>query len=183
MAAEIADGSINNKALVRTCLERIREREEDVGAWVHLDEEQALAQAKVYDRKPVQGALYGIPVGIKNILDTQDMPTAYGSPFYEDHLPVWDSSCVALLRSAEAVILGKTVTTEFAWRKPGKTANPHHPRHTPGGSSSGSAAAVAQIAWFRLPSAARQAFCDPSCLILWSCRLQTDFRVTFRWRH
>jgi len=84
-----------------------------------------------------------VPVGIKDLIDTVDMPTTYGSPIYAGYRPAWDAACVALLREAGAVILGKTVTTEFAMFMPGKTANPHHPGHTPGGSSSGSAAAVA----------------------------------------
>ncbi|HJU19945.1 MAG TPA: amidase, partial [Stellaceae bacterium] len=89
--------------------------------------------------------LHGIPIAVKDLIDTVDMPTAYGSPIYQGHRPAADASCVALARAAGAVVLGKTVTTEFACFTPGKTANPHNPAHTPGGSSSGSAAAVADF--------------------------------------
>jgi len=141
--ALIARGELTSEALVTACLERIAAREEVVGAWQHLDPEQALAQARERDKNPGRGALHGIPVGIKDIIDTFDMPTCYGSPVYHGTQPAWDASCVAALRAAGAVIMGKTVTTEFAAYHPGKTANPHNPGHTPGGSSSGSAAAVA----------------------------------------
>jgi Asp-tRNA(Asn)/Glu-tRNA(Gln) amidotransferase A subunit family amidase len=142
-AAAIANGTITSEALVTACLERITAREEQVRAWEYLDPEQALAQARARDRGPAQGPLHGVPIGIKDLIDTIDMPTGYGSPIYAGHRPAWDAACVALLRAAGAVILGKTVTTEFAMFTPGKAANPHHPGHTPGGSSSGSAAAVA----------------------------------------
>jgi Asp-tRNA(Asn)/Glu-tRNA(Gln) amidotransferase A subunit family amidase len=142
-AAAIADGRITSAALVAACLERITAREECVGAWAYLAPEQALAQARERDRSPAQGPLHGVPVGIKDLIDTADMPTSYGSPIYAAYQPAWDAACVALLRMAGAVIMGKTVTTEFAMFTPGKTANPHNLHHTPGGSSSGSAAAVA----------------------------------------
>ncbi|MCB0186736.1 MAG: hypothetical protein KDE31_20860, partial [Caldilineaceae bacterium] len=89
------------------------------------------------------GPLHGVPVGIKDIFDTVDMPTCYGSPIYSGHRPAADAATVALLREAGAIILGKTVTTEFAYFRPGPTTNPNDPKHTPGGSLSGSAAAVA----------------------------------------
>lgn len=139
----IANGTITSEALVTACLERISTREEQVGAWEYLVPEQALAQARARDRNAARGPLHGVPVGIKDLIDTADMPTSYGSPIYAKHQPAADAACVALLRAAGAVIMGKTVTTEFAMFTPGKTANPHHPGHTPGGSSSGSAAAVA----------------------------------------
>lgn len=143
-AAAIVAGTITSEALVRACLERIDRREATVGAWTYLDPDQALAQARACDRRSgTPGPLHGVPVGIKDIIETCDMPTGYGSPIYANHQTAWDAACVALLRAAGAVILGKTVTTEFAMFTPGKTANPHHPGHTPGGSSSGSAAAVA----------------------------------------
>ena len=142
-AAAIAAGTITSEALVTACLERIAAREERVGAWGYLDPEQALAQARARDRSPTQGPLHGVPLGIKDLIDTSDMPTCYGSPIYAGYRPAWDAASVALLRAAGAVILGKTVTTEFAMFTPGKTANPHNVAHTPGGSSSGSAAAVA----------------------------------------
>jgi Asp-tRNA(Asn)/Glu-tRNA(Gln) amidotransferase A subunit family amidase len=97
------------------------------------------------DRKPFKGPLHGIPVGVKDIMDTADMPTCYGSPIYQDHRPARDASCVARIRAAGGIVLGKTETTEFALFHPAKTANPHNLDHTPGGSSSGSAAAVADF--------------------------------------
>ena len=142
-AEAIAAGSLTSEALVRDCLQRIEERDPAIAAWTHLDPQQALAQARDRDRAPGSGPLHGVPVGIKDIIDTADMPTTYGSPIYADNQTAWDAACVALLRQAGAVIMGKTVSTEFAMYEPGKTANPHNPAHTPGGSSSGSAAAVA----------------------------------------
>ncbi len=142
-AVAIASGTITSEALVTACLERIKEREPAVRAWEYLDAEQALTQARACDRQPARSPLHGVPVGIKDLIDTVDMPTSYGSPIYAGHRPAADAASVALLRAAGAVILGKTVTTEFAMYMPGKTANPHNPAHTPGGSSSGSAAAVA----------------------------------------
>ncbi len=142
-AEAIASGNLTSEALVRACLERIDERDPAIAAWTHLDPEQALAQARDRDRAPASGPLHGVPVGIKDIIDTADMPTTYGSPIYAAHQTAWDAACVALLRQAGAVVMGKTVSTEFAMYEPGKTANPHNPAHTPGGSSSGSAAAVA----------------------------------------
>jgi amidase len=144
-ARRLAEGALTSEALVRACLDRIAAREPVVGAWAHLDPDAALAEARARDREPRRGPLHGVPVGIKDIIDTADMPTAYGSPIYAGHRPGADAACVALLREAGAVVLGKTVTTEFAAVTPGKTANPHRPTHTPGGSSSGSAAAVADF--------------------------------------
>lgn len=143
-AARIAEGSLTSVALVEACLQRIAEREAAVGAWIHLDPEQALAEARARDAQTTsRGPLHGVPVGLKDIIDTASMPTAYGSPIYEGHRPARDAKCVEQLRAAGAVILGKTVTAEFATYHPGKTANPRNLTHTPGGSSSGSAAAVA----------------------------------------
>ena len=136
-------GTFTVTDVVRSCLDRIDAREDTVKAWQHLDPENALAQAEECDRSPAGGPLHGIPVGLKDIIDTADMPTTYGSPIYADHQPAVDAIFVQRLRAAGAVMLGKTVTTQFAHRTPGKTANPHNPDHTPGGSSSGSAAAVA----------------------------------------
>src|SRR2546422_5336247 len=144
-AAAIGAGNITSEALVTACLERITAREERVGAWEYLDPEQALAQARAHDRSSAQGPLHGVPIGIKDLIDTSDMPTSYGSPIYAGYRPAWDAASVALLRAAGAVILGKTVTTEFAMFTPGKTANPHNVAHTPGGPSSGSASAVAEM--------------------------------------
>lgn len=133
---------VSAEELTRACLERISKRDPEVHAWQFLDEERALAQARQADRSP-QGPLYGVPVGIKDIIDTADMPTEYGCSLYRGHRPAADAACVAALRRSGAVILGKTVTTELAYFTPGKTRNPIHLGHTPGGSSSGSAAAVA----------------------------------------
>jgi Asp-tRNA(Asn)/Glu-tRNA(Gln) amidotransferase A subunit family amidase len=142
-AQEIAAGRLGAEALVRACLDRIEAREPVVGAWHHLDRDAALAAARRCDASPPSGPLHGIPIAVKDLLDTADMPTAYGSAIYEGHRPAADAACVALARAAGAIVIGKTVTTEFACFTPGKTANPRNPAHTPGGSSSGSAAAVA----------------------------------------
>jgi len=142
-AERIAAGRLTAEALVTAFLDRIAAREETVGAWHYLDREQALAAARRRDGEAPRGPLHGVPVAVKDLIDTVDMPTAYGSPIYRGHRPAADASCVALARAAGAIVLGKTVTTEFACFTPGKTANPHNPAHTPGGSSSGSAAAVA----------------------------------------
>jgi Asp-tRNA(Asn)/Glu-tRNA(Gln) amidotransferase A subunit family amidase len=146
-ARRILDGVLTSEELVQSCVERIRQVEPTVQAWQFLDEEHALAQARAADERrrsgePV-GALNGIPVGIKDIIDTADMPTENGTVLHKGRTPRADAAVVARLRAAGAVILGKTVTTECAYFTPGKTRNPHHPEHTPGGSSSGSAAAVA----------------------------------------
>jgi amidase len=131
---------------VRSCLERIDSRESEVKAWIHLDRDFALAQARERDRSANRGPLHGVPFAAKDIMNTADLPTEYGSPIYKGNRPAADAACVALSRAAGGVLLGKTVTTEFASRFPwGKTSNPHNPRHTPGGSSSGSAAAVADL--------------------------------------
>ena len=142
-ARQIGARKITSEALVCDCLERIAAREGAVQAWQYLDREAALAQARAADAGPSRGLLHGLPVGVKDLIDTADMPTTYGSPIYAGHRPAWDASCVALMRAAGGIVMGKTVTTEFAVMQPGKTHNPHNPAHTPGGSSSGSAAAVA----------------------------------------
>jgi len=140
---QIAQGKITSEALVRDCLERIDAREAEVHAWQFLDRDAAIRQARVLDAGPGRGLLHGLPVGIKDVIDTVDMPAAYGSRIYAGHRPPWDAPCVALTRAAGGVIMGKTVSTEFALMQPGPTCNPRNTRHTPGGSSSGSAAAVA----------------------------------------
>jgi len=129
--------------LFEACLARIEEREAEIGAWEHLAAEQALERARALDDRRPEGPLHGIPVGVKDIFETHDMPTCYGSPIYAGNRPPADAAIVAMLRRQGAVVLGKTVTTEFAYFRPGKTRNPVNPAHTPGGSSSGSAAAVA----------------------------------------
>jgi len=150
-AMEAADatrkGELTSEALVRACLTRISAREDEVQAWAHLDPNQALAQAR--DRDAVQrsgramGPLHGVPIGIKDIFDTADLPTQYGCPIFDGFRPKKDATCITLLRAAGAVILGKTVTTELALLTPAGTRNPQNLAHTPGGSSAGSAAAVA----------------------------------------
>jgi len=142
-ARRLAEGSLTSEALVSSCLERIAEREATVRAFAHLDRELALPEARACDRRGRPGPLHGLPVGIKDIIDTADRPTGYGSPIYDGHRPAHDARCVIRTRARGGVVLGKTATTEFAWSFPGPTRNPHHPAHTPGGSSSGSAAAVA----------------------------------------
>jgi Asp-tRNA(Asn)/Glu-tRNA(Gln) amidotransferase A subunit family amidase len=134
---------IRAEAVLRDCLARIDAREGVVHAWAVLNRTAALERARELDRGAVTGLLHGLPVGVKDIMDSADMPTGYGSPIYQGHQPAWDAASVALTRSAGAILLGKTVTTEFAVFHPGATTNPHNPLHTPGGSSSGSAAAVA----------------------------------------
>ena len=146
-AAEIARGAISAEDYVRACLDRIVAVDKEVQAFVHLDPDYAMLQARELDKhrasgRPI-GPLHGVPVAIKDIFDTKDFPTEYGSPIHAGRRPHDDCAAVARLRSAGAVIIGKTVTTEFAYFHPGKTRNPHDPARTPGGSSSGSAAAVA----------------------------------------
>ena len=145
----IAAGEASAEELTRACLERINAREDVVGAWIFLDEDLAIAQARDLDARQkageTLGPLHGLSVGLKDIFDTADMPTECGSTLCEGRRPLEDSTVAVLLRRAGAVILGKTVTTEFAISAPGKTANPHDPERTPGGSSSGSAAAVADF--------------------------------------
>ena len=147
--ARLAAGTVTAEELTRACLDRAEARQ-SVKAWIWLDPEQALAQARAADHAGRPGPLAGLPIGIKDIIDTFDMPTEHGSPIYRGNRPFADAACVALLRMAGGTILGKTVTTEFANRFPGATVNPHNPAHTPGGSSSGSAAAVTD---FQVPAA------------------------------
>ncbi len=143
IAAKIAAGETTCEAVVQDCLAHIAVREPTVKAFANLDPDHALAQARTLDRGPRQGPLHGVPLGFKDTIDTFDLPTEMGSPIFRGHRPRADASCVGLLRRAGAVILGKTVTCEFAGSAPPQTTNPHNPAHTPGGSSSGSAAAVA----------------------------------------
>ena len=141
-AVLIASGKLTAVKLAEDCLARVAAREEAVHAWAHIDPQQVLAQARARDAEKPRSPLHGVPIAIKDIIDTGDMPTEYGSPIYAGHRPRADAACVALLRNAGAVIMGKTVTAEFAMSHPGKTCNPLNIAHTPGGSSSGSAAAV-----------------------------------------
>lgn len=153
-ALEIREGRLKSAELVRSCLDRIKAADGAIQAWAFLDPEHALRQAEDLDLRRAEGKptgrLHGIPIAIKDLFDTADYPTEYGSPIYAGRTPRRDATCVARLRAAGAVILGKTVTTEFAYFHPGPTRNPHDPKRTPGGSSSGSAAAVAA---FMVPGA------------------------------
>lgn len=142
-AARIAAGTLRAEALVQACLARIALREPAVRAWAHLDPDAALREARARDASPPLGPLHGVPVAIKDVIDVEGMPTGMGSPIHDGHRPRGDAACVARLRAAGAVILGKTVTAELAGSAPGPTRHPRAPGHTPGGSSSGSAAAVA----------------------------------------
>lgn len=142
IVAAINAGQSTCEAVVRACLEHIEAREPAVQAWQYLNRDQAIAQAVALDKSGRRGPLIGVPFGIKDIIDTADMPTEYGSPIYKGNQPKNEAACVALGRKAGGVLMGKTVTTEFANRHPGKTMNPFDPARTPGGSSSGSAAAV-----------------------------------------
>ena len=146
-ARRIREGQLTAEELVGACLEQFRATEPKVQAWTYLDEAHALAQARAADARKRSGTeigpLHGVPVGLKDIIDTADMPTENGCALHKGRAPRKDAAVVAMLRAAGAVILGKTVTTECAYFSPGKTRNPWNPEHTPGGSSSGSAAAVA----------------------------------------
>ena len=144
-ARAIAEGRTTSEEAVASCLGRIAEREATVRAWAWLDPDHALAEARARDAARPLGPLHGVPVGIKDIFDTADMPTQMGSPIYHGHRPAADAAAVAILRAAGAVILGKTVTAEFAGTHPGPTTNPHDAARTPGGSSQGSAAGVADF--------------------------------------
>ena len=143
--ARLAPGRRTAVEMAESCLARIAARETDVQAWAHVDADQVLKQARARDRESPRSLLHGVPVGVKDIIDTCDMPTEYGSAIYAGHRPKADAACVALLREAGAVILGKTVTVELAAFHWAHTRNPHDLGHTPGGSSSGSAAAVADF--------------------------------------
>ena len=144
-AKAIAAGELTSEALTAACLERVAAREAEVLAWAHIDSDAALAEARARDGEAPRGPLHGVPVGFKDVIETYDMPTAYGSAIYPGHRPVADAACVALIRAAGGVVLGKTATTEFAFVNPTETRNPHNPDYSPGGSSSGSAAAVADM--------------------------------------
>jgi len=142
-AGLLATGELTAEALVDACLDRIAAEEPRIRAFQYLDPQLALAEARAADARGRPGCLHGLPVGVKDIVDTANMPTARGSPLFEGRRPAADAACIAALRRSGAVILGKTVTTELAYYAPGATRNPRDLSRTPGGSSSGSAAAVA----------------------------------------
>ncbi|MBE9477373.1 MAG: amidase, partial [Proteobacteria bacterium] len=146
-ARRIREGRLTSVDLVKACLKRIEDTDGQLHAWAHLNPELALAQAAELDQirlngRPL-GPLHGVPVGLKDIIDTKDMPTERGTAIFKGRQPDADAGIVERLHEAGAVILGKTTTTEFAFMHPSETRNPHNVDHTPGGSSSGSAAAVA----------------------------------------
>ena len=129
---------------VSSCFDRIKQKDSDVKAWIYLDEENALKKATQLDDLN-DHSLLGIPFGIKDIIDASNVPTGLGTPFYENNIPSRDASSVAIAKQSGCVFLGKTVSTELGHRGPGQTTNPHNKDYTPGGSSSGSAAAVASM--------------------------------------
>jgi Asp-tRNA(Asn)/Glu-tRNA(Gln) amidotransferase A subunit family amidase len=147
IAVAIAAGRLTARALTEQCVASIRSRDASVQAWASFDDARALAAADECDRRRAStnelGALHGIPVGVKDIIDTAGLATESGSPIFAGRVPERDALVIERLKRAGAFVLGKTVTTEFAFMHPGKTRNPWHPEHSPGGSSSGSAAAVA----------------------------------------
>lgn len=153
-ARVLAAGEASAEDMMRACLDRVGARDDTVRAWAFLDPELALSSARAADRHRkagnALGPLHGVPVGIKDIIETADMPTENGSDLFRGQRTGRDADCVARLRNAGAVIMGKTVTTELANTNPSKTRNPHNPEHSPGGSSAGSGAAVAD---FQVPLA------------------------------
>jgi Asp-tRNA(Asn)/Glu-tRNA(Gln) amidotransferase A subunit family amidase len=142
-ARRIDAGELTPAAALELCAETIAAREPEIGAFVVLDLERARRAAEAQSEALSGLPLRGLAVGLKDIFDTADLPTSYGSPIYAGHRPKADAAAASLVRRAGGIVVGKTVTTEFAHLDPGKTRNPHNPKHTPGGSSSGSAAAVA----------------------------------------
>jgi len=140
---------VSSEEVAEACLSRIQAREDEVNAWAHLNPEKVLQNAREYDQGRVafdhKGLLYGVPVGLKDIIDTADMPTENGSNHFKGRRPVRDAACAALLRDAGALVMGKTVTTEFAMSGQRGTRNPLDLSRTPGGSSSGSGASVADF--------------------------------------
>lgn len=142
----IKERKLSSEELVRSCLARIAKRDPSVRAWLHLEPEQAIRDAREADKRPPAGVLHGLPIGVKDVIDTADYPTTQNSRIYAGLRVGRDAACVALARGAGAVILGKTDTVEFASSgRKALTRNPFNPLHTPGGTSSGSAAAVADF--------------------------------------
>ena len=139
LAPRLASRALRALDVVEACLARIAARDGEVHAWAHCVPEQARDRARSLDAGPVLGPLHGLPQGVKDIIDTADLPTEYGSPIYAGHRPTTDAACVAIARAAGAVLLGKTATAELATFTPAATVNPRNFAHTPGGSSSGSA--------------------------------------------
>lgn len=146
----IKNRTLTSESLMKACLNRALERETDIRAWAYLDPEKAIYDARNSDTLGNPGPLAGIPIGVKDIFDTKNMPTRHGSSIYESNFPNSDSEIISHTRKLGGIIMGKTVTTEFAWRNPGPTVNPKNLKYSPGGSSSGSAASVAD---FQVPVA------------------------------
>jgi Asp-tRNA(Asn)/Glu-tRNA(Gln) amidotransferase A subunit family amidase len=143
--AAISAGRTSCEAVARACLDRVAAREAEVHAWAWIEPDQVIAAARAIDRAGPRGPLAGVPFGAKDIIDSHDMPTEWGTPIHHGRQPERDAACIALSRKAGGLLLGKTVTTEFANLHPGPTRNPHDLTRTPAGSSSGSAAAVADF--------------------------------------
>ena len=142
--AEINKGQLSRHEWVLSCIKRIKKNENKIKAWVCIDEENAIKKAKKLDNIGLKENL-GIPFGIKDIIDSSNLPSTLGTPFYSQNIPIRDAGSVAIAKETGCIVLGKTVTTELGHRAPGPTKNPHNHKHTPGGSSSGSAAAVANM--------------------------------------
>jgi Asp-tRNA(Asn)/Glu-tRNA(Gln) amidotransferase A subunit family amidase len=143
LAAKLKSRELSALEVVDACLQRIDERDADIRAWTVVDAEYARLQARALDSGPIRGPLHGVPIAVKDIIATAALPTQYGSPIYAGYKPDHDAACVSAALAAGAIVLGKTTTTEFAFFSPTNTVNPLNPAHTPGGSSSGSAAAIA----------------------------------------
>ena len=143
IAAAVNARVLSARAVTEACLEAIAEKDGPIQAWEYLNAEQARANADHIDSNNITGVLAGVPIGVKDVIDTIDMPTGYGTPIYKGFQPPWDAPAVQIAKNSGGLILGKTVSTELAMASPNKTRNPHNPAHTPGGSSSGSCAAVA----------------------------------------
>jgi len=143
IACVVETRQLSVRAVTEAHLERIAETDDPIKAWQYLNIEQARKNADAMDKNGARGPLAGVPIGIKDVIDTRDMPTGYGTPIYEGFQPPWDAPAVQVAKNSGGLILGKTVSTELAMASPNKTRNPHNPAHTPGGSSSGSCAAVA----------------------------------------
>src|SRR5258707_10868578 len=139
----LLDGTLTARTYCESCLARFRANEAVIKAWVVLDQDRARGIAATRDVRDAQGSLHGIPVGVKDLFDTDDLPTEMGSPAFVGNQPAKNAQVVDRIIAAGGYALGKTVTTEFAFMHPAETRNPWNPRHTPGGSSSGSAAAGA----------------------------------------
>jgi Asp-tRNA(Asn)/Glu-tRNA(Gln) amidotransferase A subunit family amidase len=143
LARLIASGEASPESVTRSFIDAIHEREREIQAFAWFDADRAIAAARELHLVSRRGPLHGLPIVVKDTIDTADIPTSYGSPIYQNHRPQFDAACVALLKDAGGFVFGKTVATEFANTTPGLTRNPRNPSHSPGGSSSGSAAAIA----------------------------------------